>query len=84
MNLSDSDSEGEAGRYVWAPNKRPRTDQSVTRSKVDQLVAEKVSAILNQRSALSQRGPLQTYTGKAEIVPLFDPENSDWSNPQLE
>jgi hypothetical protein len=45
-------------------------------SEVDQLVAEKVSAILNQRSALTQRGPLQTYTGKAEIVPLFDPENS--------
>lgn len=75
-DVSDLSSDSDAGRYVAAPNKKRKCKKTINiLSEMDRLVSEKVSAILRQRNDLSQNTSLQKYTEKADLVPLFDPEN---------
>lgn len=74
--LSSSDEEN--GRYVRMPIKRRR--KNISESEMDKIVAKKVSEIIKQNNDLLYNTSNAKNIGKADLVPLFDPENSEISS----
>ncbi|CAH2020657.1 unnamed protein product [Acanthoscelides obtectus] len=60
----------QSGLYVCAPTKKRKIEKTV-----DKLVAKKVSKILSQRNFIQSTD--SKYTGKADLIPEFDPEKSE-------
>ncbi|KAJ8916423.1 hypothetical protein NQ315_014635 [Exocentrus adspersus] len=74
---SDSDHDPQVGRYVVPQKKKRRLDETISISEMNRLVAEKVSEILKTNPSLPKsNNNSEKYKEKAELLPLFDPENS--------